>query len=187
MLANGHGDASGKIEPSSADPLIVWSISQPQNSDTKKVQGIEAAWQHMIGETGFGFGINGTLVDGDVEFDVDSLTQQSPLAGLSNSANLQLFYEQYGWSIKLTYAWRDSYLLGVGQGQGSSDAPPQFAKAYAQWDLSVNYDVTPNFTVFFEGINLANETEQGYGRYEEQFLFARQYGPRYILGARYRF
>jgi len=187
LLANGHGDANGKIEPNSTDPLIVWSISQPQNSDTKKVQGIEAAWQHMLGETGFGFGINGTWVDGDVEFDVDSLTQQSPLVGLSNSANLQLFYEQFGWSIKLTYAWRDSYLLGVGQGQGSSDAPPQFAKSYAQWDISINKDITENFTVFFEGINLTNETEQGYGRYEEQFLFARQYGPRYILGARYRF
>jgi len=187
LLANGHGNANGEIEPTSADPLIVWSISQPQNSDTKKVQGIEAAWQHVLGETGFGFGINGTWVDGDVEFDVDSLTQQSPLVGLSNSANLQLFYEQFGWSVKLTYAWRDSYLLGVGQGQGSSDAPPQFAKSYAQWDLSVNKDVTENFTVFFEGINLTNETEQGYGRYEEQFLFARQYGPRYTLGARYRF
>ncbi|WP_372626940.1 TonB-dependent receptor [Arsukibacterium sp.] len=187
MLANGHGNANGEIEPTSADPLIVWSISQPQNSDTKKVEGIEAAWQHLIGETGFGFGINGTLVDGDVEFDVNSLTQQSPLVGLSNSANLQLFYEQFGWSVKLTYAWRDSYLIGVGQGQGSSDAPPQFAKEYAQWDLSVNKDITDNFTVFFEGINLTNETEQGYGRYERQFLFARQYGPRYILGARYRF
>lgn len=188
LLANGHGDANGEIAPTSADPLIVWSISQPQNSpDTKTVDGIEAAWQHMLGETGFGFGINGTIVNGDVKFDVESLTQQTPLVGLSNSANLQLFYEDFGWSIKLTYAWRDSYLIGVGQGQGSSDAPPQFAKAYAQWDLSVNYDVTPNFTVFFEGINLTNETEQGYGRYKEQFLFARQYGPRYILGARYRF
>ncbi|WP_445428261.1 TonB-dependent receptor [Alishewanella sp. HL-SH05] len=188
LLANGHGDANGAIAPTSADPLIVWSISQPQNiDDTKTVDGIEAAWQHMLGETGFGFGVNGTIVNGDVEFDIESLTQQTPLVGLSNSANLQLFYEDYGWSVKLTYAWRDSYLIGVGQSQGSSDAPPQFAKAYAQWDISINKDVTDNFTVFFEGINLTNETEQGYGRYEEQFLFARQYGPRYILGARYRF
>lgn len=187
MLANGHGNAEGKIEPTSADPLIVWSISQPQNTDRKKVQGVEVAWQHLLGDSGFGFGVNATFVNGDVKFDTESLVQQSPLEGLSDSANLQLFYEQYGWSVKLTYAWRDSYLIGVGQAQGSSDAPPQFAKSYAQWDLSVNYDVTDNFTVFFEGINLTNETEQGYGRYEEQFLFARQYGPRYALGARYRF
>lgn len=187
MLANGHGDANNKISPTSEDPLIVWSITEPKNTDRKKVQGVEVAWQHLLGETGFGFGVNATFVNGDVEFDRDSLVQQAPLEGISDSANLQLFYEQYGWSVKLTYAWRDSYLIGVGQGQGSSDNPPQFAKAYGQWDMSVNYDVTDNFTVFFEGINLTNETEQGYGRYEEQFLFARQYGPRYTLGARYRF
>lgn len=187
MLANGHGDANNKISPTSEDPLIVWSITEPKNTDRKKVQGVEVAWQHLLGETGFGFGVNATFVNGDVEFDRDSLVQQAPLEGISDSANLQLFYEQYGWSVKLTYAWRDSYLIGVGQGQGSSDNPPQFAKAYGQWDMSVNYDVTDNFTVFFEGINLTNETEQGYGRYEEQFLFARQFGPRYTLGARYRF
>lgn len=187
MLANGHGNAEGKIEPTSQDPLIVWSISQPQNTDSKSVDGIEVAWQHLLGDTGFGFGVNATFVNGDVKFDTESLEQQAPLTGLSDSANLQLFYEQHDWSVKVTYAWRDSYLLGVGQSQGSSDAPPQFAKAYQQWDLSVNYDVNEQFTVFFEGINLLNETEQGYGRYEEQFLFARQYGPRYAIGARYRF
>ncbi|MBZ9613229.1 TonB-dependent receptor [Rheinheimera maricola] len=187
MLANGNGNAEGKIEPTSADPLIVWSISQPRNTDKKSVQGIEAAWQHLIGDTGFGFGVNATIVDGDVEFDSNSLVQQSPLEGLSDSANLQLFYEKDGLSVKATYAWRDSYLIGVGQGQGSSDNPPQFGRDYAQWDLSVNYDVNEQLTVFFEGINLTNETEEAYGRYEEQFLFARQYGPRYTLGARYSF
>lgn len=187
MLANGHGNADGVIEPNSTDPLIVWSISQPQNTDSKKVDGFEVAAQHLFGETGFGLGANATFVSGDVEFDVNSLQQQAPLTGLSDSANFQAFYEKDGLSVKATYAWRDSYLIGVGQSQGSSDAPPQFAKAYGQWDLSVNYDIDENFTVFFEGVNLNNETEQGYGRYEEQFLFARQYGPRYTLGARYSF
>lgn len=187
MLENGHGNEAGQIEPDANDPLMVWDISQPQNTDSKRVYGFELAFQHLIGETGFGVGANATLVSGDVEFDVNSLTQQAPLTGLSDSANLQTFYERDGLSVKLTYAWRDSYLIGVGQAQGSSDAPPQFAKSYGQWDLSVNYDVTDNLTVFFEGINLNNATEQGYGRYEEQFLFARQYGPRYALGARFSF
>lgn len=187
MLANGNGNADGKIEPSSNDPLILWNISQPTNTDSKSVDGFEVAVQHLFGETGFGLGVNATFVDGDVEFDSDSLDQQAPLTGLSDSANFQAFYEMDGLSIKITYAWRDAYLIGVGQAQGSADAPPQYAKEYAQWDMSVNYDVTENVTVFAEGINLTNETEQGYGRYEEQFLFARQYGPRYTLGARYTF
>ncbi len=187
MLADGHGNAEGKIEPEADDPLIVWNISQPQNTDKKSVDGFELAIQHLFGESGFGMGANATFVQGDVEFDVTSLTQQAPLTGLSDSANFQLFYEKEDWSVKVTYAWRDSYLIGVGQSQGSSDAPPQFAKAYGQWDMSLNYSVTEQLNLFFEGVNLNNETEQGYGRYEEQFLFARQYGPRYTLGVRYSF
>lgn len=187
MIALGFGNGEGVIEPAADDPLIVWQVTQPSNTDSKAVDGFEVAVQHLFGESGFGFGVNATVVDGDVKFDVDSLTQQAPLTGLSDSANLQAFYEDHGWSIKLTYAWRDSYLIGVGQAQGSADAPPQFAKEYGQWDMSINYDVTDKFTVFLEGINLTNETEEGYGRYEEQFLFARQYGPRYVFGARYSF
>jgi len=187
MIANGYGNADGAIEPNADDPLIVWSISRPSNTDSKSVDGFEIAAQHLFGRSGFGLAANATFVDGDVRFDVTSLEQQAPLTGLSDSANFQAFYEKDGWSIRATYAWRDSYLIGVGQAQGSSDAPPQFAKSYGQWDLSVNYDVTEKLTVFFEGINLNNETEEGYGRYEEQFLFARQYGPRYAVGARYTF
>ncbi|MBU2178805.1 MAG: TonB-dependent receptor, partial [Gammaproteobacteria bacterium] len=137
--------------------------------------------------SGFGLGVNATVVQGDVEFDTESLSQQAPLTGLSDSANFQAFYERDGWSAKIAYAWRDSYLIGVGQSQGSSDAPPQFARTYGQWDVSVNYAWNDQLTVFVEGVNLNNETEQGYGRYEEQFLFARQYGPRYTIGMRYNF
>lgn len=189
MQTNGSVlNAQGYLVPNSDDPLMEWDITRPYNAEDKKtVDGFELAFQHLFAETGFGVGVNATFVDGDVEFDVDSLDQQTPLTGLSDSANFQAFYEKDGLSVKFTYAWRDQYLIGVGQGQGSSDNPPQFAKAFGQWDMSVNYDVTDRFTVFFEGINLNNETEQGFGRYEEQFLFARQYGPRFSLGARYSF
>ncbi len=179
---------SGYIEPNSDDPLMQWDIKKPYNSpDDKMVDGFEVAVQHLFSDSGFGLGANATFVDGDVEFDNESLDQQTPLTGLSDSANFQVFYEKYGLSVKVTYAWRDEYLIGVGQAQGSSDNPPQYAKEYGQLDMSINYDVTENFTVFMDAINLNNETEEGFGRYEEQFLFANQYGPRYTLGARYTF
>lgn len=189
IQANGSTlNEQGYLVPNSEDPLMTWDISRPFNApNNKTVDGFEVAVQHVFGESGFGVGVNATVVDGDVEFDVNSLDQQTPLTGLSDSANFQAFYEKDGLSVKVTYAWRDEYLIGVGQGQGSSDNPPQFAKEFGQWDMSVNYDVNERFTVFFEGINLNNETEQGFGRYERQFLFAREYGPRYSLGARYSF
>ena len=189
MQANGAVlNDQGFITPAADDPLMVWAITRPFNDpDPKEVDGFEVAVQHVFGDTGFGLGANATIVDGDISFDVMSMDQQSPLVGLSDSYNFQAFYENDFLSVKITYAWRDAYLIGVGQGQGSSEGPPQYAKEFGQWDMSVNYEVFEGFTVFFEGLNLNNETEQHYGRFEEQFLRANQYGPRYVLGARYTF
>ena len=81
---------------------------------------------------------------------------------------------------------RDHAVAHAGQGQpDTTDAPPNYVEEYLQWDLSVNYAVNDNLTVFFEGINLTNETERSFGRFERQFLSAAQYGPRYAIGVRY--
>lgn len=188
LIDNGFGNADGQIEPLDSDPLIVWRVTKPLNlSDEKTVEGVEVALQHVFGETGFGVGFNATLVDGDVEYEPYNLEPQNPLVGISDSANLQGFYEQDGLSVKLTYAYRTDYVAGMGQSQGSSDNPATQVASYGQWDVSISYDFYDNFTAFLEGINVNNETERGYGRFEEQFLFARQYGPRYILGVRYTY
>jgi TonB-dependent receptor len=168
------------------DPLT--EVNQPVNNpDGQVVDGFEMAVQHVFGETGFGLAVNATIVDSDSAFDVNDLSVQAPLTGVSDSANFQVFYEDEQWSVKLTHTWRDSYLLGVGQAQGSADAPPQFVAETNITDFSVNYDVTEELTVYLEGYNIGNEVEEGYGRYRNQFLFGRQYGPRYALGARYTF
>ena len=189
MQANGATlNEQGYITPNADDPLMTWDIRRPFNApDVKNIDGFEIAIQHIFGESGFGIGVNATTVNGDVEYNADSLDQQSPLEGLSDSANFQVFYEKHGLSVKFTYAWREDFLLGVGQDQGSSDNPPQNPREFQQLDMSVNYDVNDQVTVFFEGLNLNNETEQAYGRYERQFLYARQYGPRYAVGVRYSF
>jgi iron complex outermembrane receptor protein len=188
FVDNGFADENGVVTPNADDPLITWRTTQPGNSsDSKTVEGIELAVQHTFGETGFGFGANATLVDGDVEYDPYNLEEQDPLVGISDSANFQVFYEKNGLSVKVTYAWRSDYVVGIGQAQGSSDNPATQFDTYAQVDASINYDVDEHLTVFLEGININDETERGFGRFEEQFLFARQYGPRYTLGARYTF
>jgi len=192
IVANGGATlntvtGSYNIIQNSDDPTLEWLVEQPVNGTSRSVDGFEFAIQHMFGESGIGAAFNATIVNGDVDYDADSHDTQAVLPGLSDGANFQLFYEMDGLSAKLTYNWRDSYLIGIGQAQGSAEAPPQFAKEYASVDASINYDVTENFTVFLEGVNLTNQTEEVYGRYEEQFLRASQYGSRYALGARYTF
>jgi len=186
IVANGVGiGENNRILPDAAtDPLIEWTISSPENVGSRKVNGIELSIQHLFGETGFGAGFNATFVDGDVEYDNYQLASQPVLPGLSNSANLQGFYEKDGLSVKITGAWRDEYLIGQGL-PDAQGAPPQYAEEYLQWDLSVNYEVNESMTVFFEGVNLTNETERTFSRFQSQFLSAAQYGPRYTVGFRY--
>lgn len=189
FVNNGYADENGVISPTSEDPLIEWRVNQPRNVEDKRtVEGLEVAIQHTFGDTGFGIGANATLVDGDVNYDpYDLSSEQNPIVGISDSANFQVFYEKNGLSVKVTYAWRDQYLVGMGQAQGSEDNPATQFDTYGQVDASINYDVNQHLTVFLEGVNINDETERGFGRFEEQFLFARQYGPRYTLGARYTF
>lgn len=186
IVANGVGiGENNRILPDAAtDPLIEWTISSPENVGSRKVNGIELAIQHLFGDSGFGAGFNATFVDGDVEYDNYILASQAVLAGLSDSANLQGFYEKDGLSVKVTGAWRDQYLIGQGL-PDALGAPPQYEEEYLQWDVSVNYELNDRMTVFFEGINLTNETERSFSRFNSQFIDAAQYGPRYAVGFRY--
>jgi len=187
IVANGVGiGENNRILPDSAtDPLIEWTIDSPENVEARKVNGIELAVQHLFGETGFGVGVNATFVGGDVDVDNYYIGRQKVLEGLSDSANLQMFYEKDGLSVKVTGAWRDQYLVGLGLPDTGSDSAPQYAEDFLQWDLSVNYEVSDNMTVFFDGVNLTNETERKFSRFENQFISAAQYGSRYVFGFRY--
>ena len=161
--------------------LLAYAINY--SAQTATSNGLEFAVQHVFGDSGFGTGINGTLVDGDVEYDNFVLAAQAILPGLSNSANWQVFYEKHGWSVKLTAAWRDEYLAGQGQ-PDTTDAPPNYVEEYLQWDLSVNYEVNDNLTVFFEGINLTNEYVHKRGRFANQLLLIEDSGRRIAFGVR---
>jgi outer membrane receptor protein involved in Fe transport len=68
-----------------------------------------------------------------------------------------------------------------------SDGSPVYTEACSQVDANVRYAITENFTVFAEALNLTEETQRSFVRYEEQLLRANQYGARYNLGMRYKF
>ena len=167
------------------DPTAVFNITSVENGEAAEVEGIELAVQHLFGESGFGVQANYTVVEGDVEFDKTSLTQEVALLGLSDSANLVAFYEDYGWSARLAYNWRDEFLFAVDQLRQPGE--PVFVDAYGQFDVSVGYDINDRFNVFFEGLNITDEIATAHGRYDEQFVYAYHGGPRYTIGVRGKF
>ena len=151
------------------------------------MDGVEINLQHNFGESGYGFIVNATFADADIAYDVTNpYESQFVLNGLSDSANLIGFYDGEKLKVRLAYNWRDDYLAGAGQGQGLL-SNPTFVKDYGQLDLGVTYYYNDNLTLYFNGLNLTNETFHVYGLTERQVLQAGQTDVRYDVGVRYFF
>ena len=70
-----------------------------------------------------------------------------------NTINLSVFYEKGPWNGRLSYNYRDDFLDVIADGQGN----PLFVNSYDQWDASLNYSLTDNFTITAQAINLTDE------------------------------
>jgi TonB-dependent receptor len=192
ILDNYQGDPCGCVNGDTissvpGDPSIVFDLSRPINQRTAAVDGWELNLQHAFGQSGFGFIINATLVEADVAYDKSKfLESQFVLPGLSDSANFIGFYDGEKLQVRAAYNWRDDFIAGVGQAEGTR-TNPTFVKAYGQWDLSVTYHLNDNATIYFSGLNLTNETRHVYGLTKRQVLQAVQTGPRFDVGFRYNF
>lgn len=164
------------------DPLAVFDVTTIDNAEVGNLFGWELAVQHLFGDTGWGVQANLTIVNGDVDADRTVVNEQFALPGLSDSANLSVFYENDIISARLAYNWRDEFLTGFDQ-FGS----PVFTEEYAPLDANVTWYARENLAVFFEAINITEEVQRVYVRYPEQFLRGNDYGARFNIGARYNF
>ena len=177
------GLVTGNIIATSADPDLVFQVTQPVNSDqTAELHGWEFNIQHSFGETGFGAILNYTKVDGDAVFDntKPASVTQFALPGLSDSYNAVLFYDKSGIQARIAYNWRDKFLSGSGPN-------PTYTDAYGQLDGSASWEFHKNLTVFVEGINLTNQGRKVHQRSENNVVYAAPGYARYDIGLRYSF
>jgi TonB-dependent receptor len=176
------------IDPTTGQPAV-YTVSQRVNGPDATVDGFELAWQHVFGDTGFGFNGNVTLVDTDKPYNrYDLSTSGFAVTGLADSANFVGFYDKNGFEVRVAANWRDEYLWQFGQNQNNSQfgAEPTFVNSSLQIDLSTSYQLTESLNVFFEALNVTNDTMSTHGRFDNQLLDVFAYGRRYALGARYR-
>lgn len=175
-------DPNAPIRQRPDDPLALFRVTTTTNAEEGSLYGFEFAVQHMFGESGWGVQANATLVDGDVDADPNVVDQSFALPGLSDSANLVLFYETERFSGRIAYNWRDEFLSGFDQ-----FGAPVFTESFAPIDINLTYYVNSNLSLFVEGLNINEETQRTFSRYSEQLLRANQYGARYNFGVRYQF
>src|SRR5690606_15407595 len=140
----------------------------------------------FLGDTGLGIAGAYTMVEGDIGYDITAVTSadQFALLGLSDTANVTLIYENYGFSARLAWNWRGTFLSTHSRG-GSRN--PVFVDEYDQLDRNGSDAVTDNIWLSFEGINLSKSNVKTYARTPNQPWFIVEGDRRFYLGARYRF
>ena len=143
-------------------------------------EGIEVSLQHTLNDyedrmggfawaSGFGFLANytyqkfggGSIVDNTGGRGRTVLGEQSLPRGLLDNSrhayNLTAFYEKYGLSARARYTWREQFRtldFAGGASTNSTFSFPVVNESRGQLNASINYDVTDNFNIGVEGVNL---------------------------------
>lgn len=181
----GVNRAAGIIPAQPNDPLAVFRIGTFTNKQSASLDGLELNVQHMFGKTGFGMSANYTYVRSNLKYDNQSFGDQFALPGVSDSANLVLFYENDSWQVRAAYNWRAKFLASTRDGGGRLN--PVYVEEYGQLDMNVQYALTKDISLHAEVINATNAIQRSHGRDPQQAMYVTQTGPRYMLGANVRF
>lgn len=130
-------------------------FSQPDNQGEAEITGLELSYQQSF-DSGFGFALNGTLVDSSAEF-AEGPNTGSTIAfpGVSESSfNAVAYYENDSFQARLAYSERSDFVTRASDVFGNT----VYVDDYEQLDFSASYNVSEMFTVFVNAINLTDET-----------------------------
>lgn len=121
----------------------------PLNGDDASVAGFEFGYQQAL-ESGFILGLNYTYTDAEGE--IGGRTIPLPAAA-ETTYNAMLGYERGPVSLRLTAAYRDSYLDELG-GDPEED---RYVEDHLQWDLTARYTINDNFQIYGKLVNINDE------------------------------
>ncbi len=167
---------------------LTFLANRPYNSQKGEVYGLEAAVQTTFDFlpapfNGLGVAANYTLVESSIRFDPTLSNQTFNVEGLSDTANLVLFYEDETFQLRGAYNWRAPFLRQTFGPQSQ----PENIFGYEQVDLSASVRFTPNLSLFGEVLNLTNERFRSYSRFRERLITVSDQGRRVTVGVRATF
>ena len=180
-----------------------FTVTQPLNGSGAEVWGVELSWQQPFdflppALEGFGIRANYTWLDSNADFtanetgsaaDVEDqggpgTTQEFGLPGISDRViNTTLYYEAHGWTARLSWNLRSSFLVSP----AGSEGQPEYVDDFDQLDAFVGYAINDHVTLFAEAFNL---TDEAFRRYSQPGFKIEEYslnGIRVFAGVRARF
>jgi outer membrane receptor protein involved in Fe transport len=173
----------GYIDSTANDPLALFTVSRPTNLEEGEVSGLEITVQHLFEGTPYGMQFNATkITGGDVDIDRDNIGQQFILPGFGDAGNLSVFYEDDKHTFRVAANYRGETVAGFGNYE-----QPLYVEARTQIDATYQYRFNENTTVFFDMMNINDETTRLHARYSEMLFLSQDHGPIYKLGFRSNF
>ncbi len=162
------------------DPAV--EVSQTLNGDSATLQGLELVYQQPFtflpgALSDFGFVGNYTYVDSD------------EVIGFSpNAFNATVYYENGPFEARITGAYRDAYQTTRPSSSGRTEGREERGVASTfNLDMSASFNVTENFELTFEALNLTDEFEhQTFDQLDLVTLYHHT-GRNFLFGARYTY
>jgi TonB-dependent receptor len=158
------------------------TVTEPLNGDRSKVTGIEFNYQQPFSFLpspwdGFGASVNLTFANGKTR--VFGRSDELPMVLQADKlANLQLYYEKYGFTGRLAYTYHSEFLELV----GATPRDDIYVDKNGVLSLKLGYDITKQFNIFFEANNLNNEEDYRYAATRNRMVEAERFGRMYRLG-----
>ncbi|MDF7775380.1 TonB-dependent receptor [Sphingomonas sp. AOB5] len=176
-----------------ASPTDIFIVSQPVNSKGGMLRGFEVNVQQPFTFlpgflSNFGVLANFTYVTSDIEYltsATGATTVRASLLGLSKyAANGTLYYETGKFSIRGSVAYRSSYLTAVPGTEGNAY---NGTNATTNVDAQISYNITDNFKVSLEMINLTDEKNDQFVDETNRLNVLTHSGRQFVLGGRLSF
>ena len=169
---------------------ITFQVTVPGNGDGATVKGFEIGYRQSFANwlpapfDGFGVQTSFNYTDSNANYPSVVAGATYSLEGLSKySYSLVGYYEKYGIQARVAYTYRDDFLqTAVGR-----NSEQEYFNGYGQLDASLSYDLTDNFTVFVDGLNLTNSKEFLYSMTPDRTKEYRMTGRRLSFGVRAKF
>ncbi|QDX25051.1 TonB-dependent receptor [Sphingomonas suaedae] len=170
------------------DGVYDFDVYQPVNAEgSYTVSGIELNAVVPFGMftdalEGFGVNANATFLDSSLTGQSDLGIPTSPIGLADRSYNATVFYDKGPISVRVSYNRKGAYVERI-----ERNMYPVYRDAYGQFDVAASYQLTRNFRVELQGINVGNAKTTGYTM-DPSFPTTYEFsGSRISLGVRAQF
>ena len=195
VISESNEKIDGTLYSDQAIPGELWDLSAFGNGKDGELQGLEISLNARLDNyidgffSGFGASINLALIESEYttpEGKVFALPGQS-----DTNYNASIFYEDHGFSARLTYRYRSEWLDETETGAVFNLGGGVYWAAQNRLDASVRYDLEAltgqKASIFADFNNITDESDMRYTAQPWNVNQVESFGRSFLAGVRYAF